>query len=63
MREFYPYRNPIVVNTGTVKRNLAHLLFHWQLISSFTRQTQLRRGFLMTQRIALVTGGSRGLGK
>jgi NAD(P)-dependent dehydrogenase (short-subunit alcohol dehydrogenase family) len=26
-------------------------------------QTQPRRGFLMTQRIALVTGGSRGLGK
>ncbi|MBN0719505.1 hypothetical protein JTM06_33485, partial [Pseudomonas aeruginosa] len=63
MHEFYPCRSPIVVVTETVKRNIAYLLLHEQLISYNTITTQPERGLLMTQRIALVTGGSRGLGK
>ncbi|PVF74018.1 hypothetical protein CSC18_0641 [Klebsiella aerogenes] len=39
MREFYPYLLPIVVNTETVKRNLAHLLLLRLLISSLFTHT------------------------
>jgi hypothetical protein len=57
------HADPIVVVTETVKRNIAYLLLNEQLISYNTITTQPERGLLMTQRIALVTGGSRGLGK
>jgi NAD(P)-dependent dehydrogenase (short-subunit alcohol dehydrogenase family) len=44
-------------------RNRRHLLFFYHLISFISIITTSEMRFLMTQRIALVTGGSRGLGK
>jgi NAD(P)-dependent dehydrogenase (short-subunit alcohol dehydrogenase family) len=44
-------------------RNRRHLLFFYHLISFISIITMSEMRFLMTQRIALVTGGSRGLGK
>ncbi|RVR71589.1 short-chain dehydrogenase, partial [Citrobacter freundii] len=41
-------------------RNRRHLLFFYHLISFISIITTSEMRFLMTQRIALVTGGSRG---
>jgi reverse gyrase len=63
LHKFYPFHAPIVVHSETVKRISATLLFYHQLISFFYSEQQTKTRFLMTQRIALITGGSRGLGK
>jgi hypothetical protein len=52
----------IVVSNETVKR-FNPLLIFYHLISSFSISITAKTRFLMTERIALVTGGSRGLGK
>jgi NAD(P)-dependent dehydrogenase (short-subunit alcohol dehydrogenase family) len=53
----------IVVCTETVKRYYPSLLIFYHLISSFSISITAKTRFMMTERIALVTGGSRGLGK
>jgi NAD(P)-dependent dehydrogenase (short-subunit alcohol dehydrogenase family) len=63
LREFYPSPALIIDVFETVIRKLLHLLFYSHLISSFSLYFIAETRFLMTERIALVTGGSRGLGK
>jgi NAD(P)-dependent dehydrogenase (short-subunit alcohol dehydrogenase family) len=53
----------IVVCAETVKRFNSSLLIFYHLISSFSISITAKTRFMMTERIALVTGGSRGLGK
>jgi NAD(P)-dependent dehydrogenase (short-subunit alcohol dehydrogenase family) len=53
----------IVVCTETVKRYYPSLLIFYHLIRSFSISITAKTRFMMTERIALVTGGSRGLGK
>jgi NAD(P)-dependent dehydrogenase (short-subunit alcohol dehydrogenase family) len=53
----------IVVSDETVKRFNPSLLIFYHLISSFSISITAKTRFMMTERIALVTGGSRGLGK
>jgi len=63
LHKLYPTLTPIVVKDETVKRTGRSLLIFYHLISFFSISTPTEMRFLMTQRIALVTGGSRGLGK